>query len=375
MTATTNLDIDHVADGETDKYVRVNEGFDALDAALTETLELDLTSASATPTAAQVRGAFRISVTGVPTSGRTVTLPAVKRPLIIDADSGNTDSVAIVRGSTSEQLAPGESRVFYVDGTTNGLLPIGAASTGGGGLGELSIGATETTDFTPAVGDDNFIPVGAGGDIDITIPTNADEAFDLGTQFTFWRISTGAVNVLGDTGVTVNLPAGTSASARAQYSTISVVKVDTDEWALFGDLTSTGSSSGIDVEEAGSSVATGVTVVNFDGTDFNVTDDGGGLYAGEQYYHGGLRFHHGDVTRVYLSAPVSGVRQIQEWRTSNNGAAWSSFRQITTGGTAGTPLKFRPVGVKGGDGRINLLWCQGTYTSFTNYSTALHAAG
>jgi hypothetical protein len=58
-------------------------------------------------------------------------------------------------------------------------------------------------------------------------------------------------------------------------------------------------------------------------TAHKIADDGGGLYAGEQYYHGGLRFHRGDVTRVYLSAPISGVRQIQEWRTSDAGATWA----------------------------------------------------
>lgn len=106
-----------------------------------------------------------------------------------------------------------------------------------------------------------------------------------------------------------------------------------------------------------------------------VTDDGAGLYAGEEFYHGGLRFHQGDVTRIYLSAPISGVRQIQEWRTSDNGATWSKHRDITTGGTAGNPLKARPIGVKGGDGRVNVLWWQGTYTTFVNYLTSIRAAG
>jgi hypothetical protein len=106
-----------------------------------------------------------------------------------------------------------------------------------------------------------------------------------------------------------------------------------------------------------------------------ITDDGAGLYAAEQYYHGGLRFHQGDVTKVYLSAPVSGVRQVQEWRTTDSGATWTQYRQITSGGTAGTPLKARPIGVKGGDGRVLLLWWQGTYTSFISYSTSVRAAG
>lgn len=110
-------------------------------------------------------------------------------------------------------------------------------------------------------------------------------------------------------------------------------------------------------------------------TAHKITDDGAGLYAGEPYYHGGLKFHGSDVTKVFLSAPISGVRQIQEWRTADNGATWSQYRAITTGGTAGTPLKFRPVGIEGGDGRVSVLWCEGSYTTYTNYSTSIRASG
>jgi hypothetical protein len=109
-------------------------------------------------------------------------------------------------------------------------------------------------------------------------------------------------------------------------------------------------------------------------TAHKVADDGAGLYSGEQYYHGGARFKRDDVTRIYASLPVSGVRQIKELTTSDNGATWGEARVLTTGGTAGNPLKARPIGVLGGDGRVNLLWWQGTYTTFTDYSTAVKAS-
>ncbi len=106
-----------------------------------------------------------------------------------------------------------------------------------------------------------------------------------------------------------------------------------------------------------------------------ITDDGAGLYLGEPFYHGGLRFKRTDVTRIFLSAPISGVRQVQEWSTSDNGATWASVRALTTGGTAGSPLKARPIGVNNSDGRVSVLWWQGTYTTFENYSTSVQAAG
>jgi len=73
--------------------------------------------------------------------------------------------------------------------------------------------------------------------------------------------------------------------------------------------------------------------------------------------------------------PLCAVRQIQEWATSDNGATWAKSRDITTGGSANNPLKARPIGVKDSDGRVRVVWWQGTYTSFVNYSTSMRASG
>lgn len=106
-----------------------------------------------------------------------------------------------------------------------------------------------------------------------------------------------------------------------------------------------------------------------------ITDDGAGLYTPEVYYHGGLAFDRQNVDRVYLSAPISGVRQIQEWRTTDNGATWSQQRVITSGGSAGNPLRARPIGVVGGDGRVRVAWWEGRYTTFEDYDTSIKASG
>ena len=109
-------------------------------------------------------------------------------------------------------------------------------------------------------------------------------------------------------------------------------------------------------------------------TAHKVTDDGAGLYSPEVYYHGGLRFHDGDTTRVYLSAPIAGVRQIQEWRTDDDGETWAQYRVITSGGSSGDPLKLRPVCVRNGDGRINVMWSEGAYTTYVDFETSIKAS-
>ncbi|MDA0898399.1 MAG: hypothetical protein O3A30_03885 [Bacteroidetes bacterium] len=70
--------------------------------------------------------------------------------------------------------------------------------------------------------------------ITITVPTNANEAFPVGTVITITRVGTGEVTIAGDTGVTVNNAAG--ARLRAQWSTATLRKRATDTWLLSGDM-------------------------------------------------------------------------------------------------------------------------------------------
>lgn len=107
-------------------------------------------------------------------------------------------------------------------------------------------------------------------------------------------------------------------------------------------------------------------------TSNKITDDGAGLYSPEVYYPGGLSFDSLDATKVYLSAPVSSKRQIQEWRTADDGATWAKHRDITTDSASGQRL--RPFSPMDHDSRLSVIWFEGTYTTFTSYSTALWGA-
>jgi hypothetical protein len=106
-----------------------------------------------------------------------------------------------------------------------------------------------------------------------------------------------------------------------------------------------------------------------------ITMDGPGLYIPEIYYAGGLCFDARDPDTIYLSAPISGVRQIQEWSTSDNGASWSKVQDITSGGTAGTPLKFRPYSPRNYTPGVGprVIWLDGRYTTFTDYDLRVMA--
>lgn len=106
-----------------------------------------------------------------------------------------------------------------------------------------------------------------------------------------------------------------------------------------------------------------------------VTDDGAGLYAGEPFYHGGAAFDRADPTKFALAPTVSGVRQVQEWQVDEVANASSKLRDITTGGSAGNPLKFRPFGVENHDGGVRFIHAEGIYDSFVSYNTSQRAWG
>lgn len=144
----------------------------------------------------------------------------------------------------------------------------------------------------------------------------------------------------------------------------------------------------IALDAAGNPRILGTRYPNNDGTDIRymlwrwtgsawaeteICPDGTGLYSPEIYYAGGLCFDSLDCNRIYLSAPISGVREIQEWQSLDNGATWAKLRDITAGTSAGT-LNARPYSPRNHHSALGVLWWRGSYTSFTSYATNVYGA-
>mgnify|MGYP001199267427 FL=1 len=75
-----------------------------------------------------------------------------------------------------------------------------------------------------------------GSAIDARIPTNAGTAFPIGTRIELLQGGAGQVTVAPTGGVTLNSSGGKTKLA-AQYAQATILKVATDTWYLFGDIT------------------------------------------------------------------------------------------------------------------------------------------
>lgn len=97
-------------------------------------------------------------------------------------------------------------------------------------LGQASIITESTTARTLALTDAyKYIRTTNAAATAITIPPNADVAFEIGTQIDFSQQGTGVLSFVAGSGVTINT---VSLTMSAQYQAASIVKVDTNEWDL-----------------------------------------------------------------------------------------------------------------------------------------------
>lgn len=232
MSGTNNIGITQVSPTQDGKTVTINDAFGAYDSAITESLDLDFTSADVTLTDSQFRGAFSFVATNLSTA-RLLTVPAIKRFFFVDNSAG-TDTLSVVRGSTSIDMLPGGNGLFYADGTTDGLTQ----AAGGGSSGSSSAVETETaSSYSFVIGDvGKWKILSDGSGVALTVPPEASVSWPAGTEITIVQGDAGPVTVAGGSGVTVNVDANLSLVTGGQYAVALLKKTGTNEWLLTGDL-------------------------------------------------------------------------------------------------------------------------------------------
>ena len=228
--ASPNLNITHVAAGQNQKEVTINDAIDDLDRALTDSLAVDFSSGDVELTDDEFRENVHFLASNH-SGGEGLTVPQVKRLFVVENPAGGAGAVDVVRGTTSINLPAGSAGLFYCDGTTNGLVQIGGA--GGGGVPDM---VTESTTSRTLVLTDAgaYIRTTNIGATTITVPPNSSVAFAVGTSVIVRQAAAGKVTVAAGSGVTINTPE--TLAARTEGSSIALTKVAADEWDLTGDL-------------------------------------------------------------------------------------------------------------------------------------------
>ena len=92
-----------------------------------------------------------------------------------------------------------------------------------------------TSAYTAVLGDANqLVTMSDASASTFTVPQNSSVAFPVGTTLTVIQLGAGQITLTAGSGTTFHNPS--SATTRAQYSTVSMVQVSANVWCLGGDL-------------------------------------------------------------------------------------------------------------------------------------------
>lgn len=107
-------------------------------------------------------------------------------------------------------------------------------------------------------------------------------------------------------------------------------------------------------------------------TAVEITAFGSRMYSTEPHYAGGACFDQADINKVYIGKQVSGIYEMQEWATTDDGATWAKTQDITSGSSSGF-FNVRPYSPEGHDGTCAMLYWSGPYVSAQDYNAYISA--
>ena len=157
----------------------------------------------------------------------TLTATALAGPL-----TGNVTGNASGTALTVTQAA---QSAITSTGTLTGVTVSGTATIGVA-VGQAVDLDRKTADYTLVLGDaGKVIEINSGSAENVTIPPNSSVAFPLGTQVVVVRLGAGDVTIVEGSGVTTRSD-GDKAKIKAQYGSCVLIKHETNEWYILGNL-------------------------------------------------------------------------------------------------------------------------------------------
>jgi len=125
----------------------------------------------------------------------------------------------------------------FVDGDVLSASDVNATNEGVNDLAIATFNAQTGTSYTLALTDvAKLVTLSNAAAITLTVPPNSTVAFPVGTQILLYQGGAGQVTLTAGAGVTIRSQ-GSKLKLLAQYAVAGIVKVATDEWVAFGNLT------------------------------------------------------------------------------------------------------------------------------------------
>lgn len=196
---------------------------------ITVDFELPITPPSIANTFVYLKGVYQNKDT-YSIAGTTLTFT--------EAPMEGTDNIEIIIVSSASLLNLDSTNVSHTP--SGGSLTTVADSLNSitadiNNLKYLTINTQASSAYTLQLSDSNsYIRTTSASAATITVPSNSSVAFFIGTIIHFRQSGSGQVSFIGASGVTLFY--NETLKTRKEGSVVSIIKVDTDSWELFGDV-------------------------------------------------------------------------------------------------------------------------------------------
>jgi hypothetical protein len=163
-----------------------------------------------------------------------------KQDTLVSATNIKTIEGQSLLGSGNIDLAKGDVGLGNVDNTSDANKPVSTATQTAldAKTNKLIVTNRQTASYTLVLGDaDKLVEINNASANNLTIPLNSSVAFATGTQILLAQYGAGQTTIVATSGVTIRSN-GAKLKLNAQYSGATLIKIDTNEWYLFGDIAS-----------------------------------------------------------------------------------------------------------------------------------------
>jgi len=165
-------------------------------------------------------------------------LAASKQDTLVSGTNIKTLEGQSLLGSGNIDLSKSDVGLGNVDNTSDANKPVSTATQTAldTKTNKLITTNRQTASYTLVLSDaDKLVEMNVGSANNLTIPLNSSVAFPTGTQILLAQYGAGQTTIAATSGVTVRSNGG-KLKLNVQYSGATLVKIDTDEWYLFGDI-------------------------------------------------------------------------------------------------------------------------------------------